>query len=183
MHLPARIFLIGFSASGKTTVGPLLASRLNYKLVDCDQEIERLQGISCQQIINQRGLEFFRECESGILTALCREGSEGTVAALGGGAITIPGMLEQLRSTGVLVWLRVSLKTVISRLPDLQNRPLLALKTPTEINRFLELRNTVYEEAADIILDVDERTPDEIALEIISLLNRRAESIRAETPL
>ena len=177
MHLPARIFLIGFSASGKSTVGPLLAGRLNYKPVDCDAEIERLQGKSCQEIIDQRGLECFRECERGILDALCREGSKGIVAALGGGAVTIPGLPEQLHSAGVLVWLRVSLKTVLSRLPELQNRPLLALKTPAEISHFIELRNVVYENAADIILDVDEQTPDEVASEVLRLLERRFESI------
>jgi shikimate kinase len=177
MLFPARIFLIGFSASGKSTIAPMLAERLNYKPVDSDTEIERLQGMSCQQVIDQRGLDYFRDCERAALESLCRQDSAGVVAALGGGAVTIPGVTQQLRNAGIVVWLRVSLNTVISRLPELQNRPLLTLKSPAEIGRFMALREPIYEKAAHTRLDVDGRTPDEITLEIFRLLEGRFESI------
>ncbi len=85
MRLPTRIFLIGFSASGKSTVGPLLAARLDYKPVDSDAEIERLQGVSCQSIIKRKGIDYFRQCEVSVLDKWCREDTGGIVAALGGG--------------------------------------------------------------------------------------------------
>jgi shikimate kinase len=182
MLLPARVFLIGFSASGKSTVAPLLAGRLDYKPVDSDAEIERLQGMPCQQIIDQRGLDYFRDCERVLLETLCRQDSAGIVAALGGGAVTIPGVPEQLRHAGVVVWLRVALKTVISRLPDLHNRPLLTHKSPAEISRFMELREPVYEKAAHARLDVDGLTPDEITRGILLLLEGRLESIASAPP-
>lgn len=171
MHLPTRVFLIGFSASGKTTVGPLLAARLDYRPVDSDAEIERHQGASCQSIIEQKGIDYFRGCECGVLERWCREETGGIVAALGGGTVTIPGMSEQLRKAGRVIWLRVSLETVISRMSDLRNRPLLALKTPAEIGDFIALRESTYREAAHHLVDVDGFTPEEIAAQIHRLLH------------
>ena len=170
MHLPTRIFLIGFSASGKTTVGPMLAARLDYKPVDSDAEIERLQGASCQSIIEQKGIDYFRRCECDVLERWCREETGGMVAALGGGAVTIPGMSEQLRKAGRVIWLRISLETVISRRSRLWNRPLLALKTPAEISDFMALRESAYREAAHHLVDVDGFTPGEIAAQMLRLL-------------
>ncbi len=122
------IWLVGFMASGKTTIGRLLAERLGWRFVDLDDVIEGSQGASITEIFVQRGEMEFRRLESDALTQVAREVAAGAhaVVALGGGAFVQPGIRERMTGLGVSVFLDVPLETAWERARQYRHRPLAA---------------------------------------------------------
>lgn len=149
-----KIFLTGFSGSGKTSIGPLLARHLEYDFRDTDSEIEKRCRTTCTEIIEQRGLPCFRSLEKDLLLELLADRSLSCVVALGGGAVTIPGLIPLLRENGWVVWLRLGLSEILTRLAAYQDRPLLRKKTEAEIARFLAEREVFYRRAAHLTVEV-----------------------------
>jgi shikimate kinase len=120
------IYLAGFMASGKTTIGRLLAEKLGWRFVDLDAEIETHQGASIAEIFDQRGEPEFRRLETEALRAHARSITHGrpTVVALGGGALISPGNFELVEHSGVSIWLDCPLETVRKRTGHASHRPL-----------------------------------------------------------
>ena len=117
------LILIGLPASGKTSVGRVLARRLDMPFYDCDQAIEDAQGQSVSSIFSQHGELFFRDAESRMLEELCRR--ERCVIATGGGAVLRQENRLLLRYSGTVFWLDRPLEDIMST--DFQvGRPLLA---------------------------------------------------------
>jgi shikimate kinase len=119
---PERIVLVGFMASGKSTVGALLARELGWGFVDLDRVIETRHGASVAEIFARRGEEFFRAEEQRVaeeVGSLTRH-----VVAAGGGAFAFPATRAALQRGAIVVWLRCDLPTVLSRIPDTGSRPL-----------------------------------------------------------
>jgi shikimate kinase len=163
---PGRpIFLVGFMGAGKTTVGKVLAPRLNYEFVDLDDVIERRMGMSVQAIFNQLGEAEFRRTESQVLET-CREISRAVVA-LGGGAYVAESNRELLREIGTTIWLDCALEVCLSRLGDDPSRPVLGSKP--EMKALLDRRRAAYV-MADHIVEAGTSTPDEVASEIVKLV-------------
>ena len=120
----ARIFLAGFMGSGKSTIGPILANTIGYAFVDIDRSIEEGQGKSVSAIFNDHGEKFFRSLER---SALLRSTERpGLVIALGGGTLTSPENLQIVRTTGILVYLKISQDQLFRRLRRRTDRPMLA---------------------------------------------------------
>jgi shikimate kinase len=125
--LPRRIVLTGFMGSGKTTVGPLVASRLGWSFVDVDDAIEAEAGATIAEIFARHGEQAFRERERAAIARLAA--GDGLVLALGGGAIEHPATRELLLTTPgtLLVHLEVKLATTLSRCKGTEHaRPVLA---------------------------------------------------------
>lgn len=164
--------LVGFMASGKSTVGAALARRLGWAHVDLDREIERRQGLRIADIFRTRGEPHFRSLERD----LTREWANRPrlVLSPGGGWITHPGILARLGPGTRSVWLRVSPKQVLARAGRRRDeRPLLAGPDPIgTIRRLLAEREALYA-AADFQLDTDDRGSDAVATEIESLIRAR----------
>lgn len=160
------IFLIGFMGSGKSTVGRSLSRRLLLPFTDTDVRIEKEQGKSISDIFAQDGEEAFRWMETQALRSISRSQLPQVVSTGGG----LPMRMENrdiLKEAGTTVFLRVRPETVYERLHGDTSRPLLQKVDPEEeIRRLLDVRNPLYEEAADIIVDVDGKTPKELAEEI-----------------
>lgn len=107
-----NLILIGLPASGKTSVGRVLARRLDMPFYDCDQAIEDAQGQSVSAIFSQHGELFFRDAESRMLEELCRR--ERCVIATGGGAVLRQENRLLLRRSGTVFWLDRPLKDIMS---------------------------------------------------------------------
>lgn len=142
-----NVYLIGFMAAGKSTVGPLLARRLGWPFVDSDRVVERLSGKSVDALFAHEGEGVFRHYESRAL-ALLDEGNH-QVVAVGGGAPTIERNWRWL-DRGLSVYLEVPAEALIARLARAP-RPLLAGLSAREraaaVRRLLRARRPWYERA------------------------------------
>jgi shikimate kinase len=141
------LYLIGFMASGKTTIGKLLADRLGWNFADIDDDIEAGSQRSIPEIFDTLGEPVFRQLEADAITRRVREVACGrpTVIAVGGGAAVQPGNLELLEEHGVTIWLSCAYEVVARRVAQNANRPL-----ARDMQRFAELyqaRQAAYSRA------------------------------------
>ena len=175
--LPAhlrRIVLTGFMGAGKTTVGRLLAARLNWDFLDLDAYIESRAGLSVPSIFSAHGEAHFRQLESAALASAL--GRNRLVLALGGGApevLTNRLLLEQTPATST-VFLDAPFPTLFDRCmmqalnPGTTDRPVLADPAAAEA-RFLA-RHPIYLRLAHITLDTAALTPDETVAALLAHL-------------
>jgi len=120
-----RVVLVGFMGAGKSTVGREVASKLGWRFLDLDREIESEAGATIAEIFDRFGEPHFRRLESEVGKRILSESR--VVVATGGGWPVQPGTMEALASGTVAVWLRVSLAEALKRTArDGQARPLLA---------------------------------------------------------
>jgi shikimate kinase len=149
--------------AGKSTVGRALAARQGRRFVDADAEIERRAGARIPEIFASRGETGFRALEREVAGELA---GRDAVVALGGGAIVQAGVREALAAAGPIVYLRARPETLLARVGDAGDRPLLAgLDDETRLARLRELlaeRETAYA-GADLCIDTDGMTPDAVA--------------------
>lgn len=173
-----NLYLVGFMGTGKTTIGRVVAHRLGHALLDSDHEIERRQGKSIPRIFATDGEPAFREMERDFI--LNGHPPTRTVVACGGGLVVQPGMLETLRSKGVVVCLHASLETILRRTQTNRNRPLLDVEDPMErIRALYAAREPVYKMAGTVIL-TDGRPMLDIVQHVLRAYRRdSAEFVRA----
>jgi shikimate kinase len=161
-----RIVLTGFMGSGKSTVGPLVASRLGWKFVDVDDVIEAEAGCEIAEIFARHGEGGFREREHAAIARLAA--GNHLVLALGGGAIEearTRSLLMTTRGT-LLVHLEVELETTLQRCSGTEDtRPILADRANLE-NRYAR-RLPLYR-TAHVSVRVDSLTPDQAAQAILA---------------
>jgi 3-dehydroquinate synthase len=178
-----NVILVGFMGAGKSCVGARLASLLGMAHLDTDALIEAEAGSTISEIFRTRGEAWFRRLETRAVrrAALLRN----TVISVGGGALMNERNVEILRQTGVLVWLRASAESVVTRLrlrpgeAEIKcTRPLLVGKTDIEQVRSLMSKREAGYRLAHIAIDTDDKSPDEIAREIARELTRRVTSSR-----
>ena len=120
------IYVVGFMASGKSTVGRLLAHRLGWNFFDTDEEIEAAEKIPIAEIFDTRGEAEFRRIETGVIHRHVRRIERGSpsVLALGGGAFGEPANRVLLQNNGVTVWLDCPFELVERRVALASHRPL-----------------------------------------------------------
>ncbi|MEO7334363.1 MAG: 3-dehydroquinate synthase [Gemmatimonadales bacterium] len=182
MTTPSRIILTGFSGTGKSVVGPILAERLGADLVDTDSLIELEAGKSILDIFRDEGERAFRDLESRALRRACSLGH--AVISTGGGAVLSPDNRNRMAESGFIVCLEARPETIAARLagraedasPD---RPLLA--TGDSLSRIRDLkavRQHLYA-LSDWSVHTDGLTPEEVADEITHALDYRATAILA----
>ena len=166
----SAIALIGAPGSGKSTLGPLLARRLDVPFVDVDAAIEEREGRSIRDIFADDGEAHFRELErDATLAAL----SEDAVLSLGGGAVMTPAIRDALAGHRV-VWLKVSVHDAVKRVGLDEARPLLMGNLRSTLIRLLRARTPVYEATAGLAVDTDGLTPDEVADVITTWLEEQS---------
>lgn len=163
-----NITLIGMPASGKSTVGVLLAKRLGYSFVDTDIVIQEKEGRLLKEIIEQDGLEGFLEVENRINSELDVTRS---VIAPGGSVIYGKEAMEHLKEISVVVYLKLSYHEVKSRLGDLKDRGV-ALKDGMTLKELYEERIPYYEKYADITVDENGRTPGQTVDKLREMMER-----------
>jgi shikimate kinase len=158
------LYLVGFMASGKTTVGRALAQELGWPFIDIDTEIEAREGLAISQIFLEHGESRFRSVE----TEVIRQFAAGSpaVIALGGGAFVQPVNRELIESSGVSVWLDCPLEMIRKRLGDDSLRPLAANRNCLE--KLFAERRPLYARANHRI-DIDTDDLPEIVRRILAL--------------
>lgn len=161
-----HVILIGFMGCGKSTVGIRLSYRLRRVVEDTDKLIERKAGKSISDIFKEDGEAVFREMETNCLKELVTL-KEDRIISTGGGLPVKVENHELLKRLGTVVYLRISPQGVYKRLKDDTTRPLLQCEDPmAKIEELLSKRAPVYEQAADVILDVDDKSMEEVLTEL-----------------
>jgi shikimate kinase len=160
-----NIVLTGFMGTGKTAVGKELARILDVPLIDVDSDIEKSERMTINDIFKQHGETKFREIETGMIKKISQR--ENIVISTGGGAVMKDENMEALKRNGIVICLMASPETILLRVSNNSDRPLLQGENPLrKIEDLLHLRQPFYDKA-DIILDTENRTPLQIAEEII----------------
>ena len=168
--------LIGYRATGKTTLARLLAERLGWDWIDADVEIEHRAGKPISRIFAEQGEPAFRDLEAQVIADLCRR--ERLVIAAGGGAPLRAESRQVMREAGQVVWLKALPETILARMmgdaTTASRRPDLTDKGPlAEIIHLLEGRTPIYEESAHFTVDTEGKPPEDLAAEIINLTGFR----------
>ncbi|MEP7194660.1 MAG: shikimate kinase [Actinomycetota bacterium] len=164
-----RVVLIGPPGAGKTTVGHLLAARLDVGLYDTDHAIERQQGRSISDIFVDEGEPRFRELERAEVEAALT--SHSGVLSLGGGAVMDPANAAALAGHTV-VFLDVGISDAAGRVGFNQSRPLLVVNPRAQWTRMMDIRRPTYERLATFTVLTTGRTPRDIAAEIARRLEQ-----------
>lgn len=164
------IYLVGFMASGKSTVGRHLAHRLGWNFFDIDHEIEAAEKITIADLFDRRGEPEFRRIESEILRQHVRwiERGRPAVVALGGGAFAQDANRSLLADNGVSVWLDCPLETVKRRVAAQHGglvRPL--ARDPEKFEGLWRSRRAIYE-LADVCVLVDGDDPEATVTSILA---------------
>ncbi len=172
-----KIFLIGYRCTGKTTLGKILAHRLNFDFIDTDRLIEQHLESTILEIIEKQGWEKFRQIEK--QTLLDTKKNKNTVIATGGGIIIDHDNQQFIKKNGFCVWLDADIKTIMDRLntdnktrtsrPPLTNKDLFS-----ETNKIVQKRKPLYKNTAHIRIDVSFNTPEEI----VNIIDRRLKDVR-----
>lgn len=163
-----RIFLTGFMASGKTTVGRELARLLGAAFVDLDREVEERAGASVPRIFARGGEEEFRRIERRALArAAAAEGP--TVVATGGGTIVDEANYRLMAAAGRIVWLDPDFEVLSARLAaSAGKRPLYGDRE--QARRLLDRRRPAYRRADHRLAIAAGESPREVASRILGLL-------------
>jgi len=160
-----NIVLTGFMGSGKTEVGRELAHLKGLKLIDVDAEIEKSQNMTISEIFKRFGEQKFREIESKMIERVSRK--KNVIIATGGGAAISERNMDALKKTGIVICLTATPQTILQRTGITDDRPLLRVEDPLEKINELMLHRKQFYEKADIMIDTENKTPREVAEEIL----------------
>jgi shikimate kinase / 3-dehydroquinate synthase len=147
-----NIFLVGLMGAGKTTIGRLLARRLDLTFIDSDHEIEARTGATIPWIFEIEGEASFRRREADVIRELTSQ--NGIVLATGGGAVLNPASRALLAERGTVIYLRASVSSILQRTAHDKNRPLLQTADPRrKLEDLTAQREPLYREIAHIVID------------------------------
>lgn len=172
MHLHrGNLFLVGMPGSGKSTLGRLLAKRLEKQFYDTDAELERRLGVTIPVIFELEGEPGFRERESTIICefAACAN----VILATGGGAILLPPNRTALKQNGTVLYLHATPDTLWERTRRSKHRPLLQAADPqARLNELYAFRDPIYREVADLVVESDSE-------QVVKLAQRLEQELRS----
>lgn len=169
-----NLVLIGYRATGKTTLARLLAQRLGWDWSDADVEIERRAGQSIARIFAEHGEPAFRDLEAQVIAELCRR--RHLVLAVGGGAPMREENRRAIRASGKVVWLRALPETILARMTadattNARRPPLTDQPSPLdEILHLLRKREPIYRQTAQLHVDTEGKAPETLVAEILKRL-------------
>lgn len=164
----SNIVLIGMPGSGKSTVGVILAKLTSRDFVDTDVLIQLSQDRTLQDIVDNQGYMVLREIEENVLLQLnCRN----HVIATGGSAAYSQKAMQHLKEDGLAVFLNATLPTLKKRIHNFNTRGL-AKRPDQSFNDLFMERFTLYKTYADITVDCDELTQEEVCDRIIARIDR-----------
>ncbi|MGH1399054.1 MAG: shikimate kinase [Alphaproteobacteria bacterium] len=168
LHENKPIILAGMMGTGKSHIGKLLAERLSLPFYDSDKVIEERGGLTIPEIFELYGEARFRESETKTIIELLGQGA--CVIATGGGALTNDAVLEAVKAQSHSIWLHADLETLMERLSQSKNRPLLQNDNPKAIlEDLLEKRESLYAQM-DIAINTGAGNADAVLNEIVDKL-------------
>lgn len=170
------IFLVGMMGAGKTTIGKSLAKALQREFLDLDHELEARCGVRIPTIFEIEGETGFRKRECQVLDDCTLR--PGLVMATGGGAVLALQNRNALRTRGVVIYLRASVDELYRRTSRDRNRPLLATADPRgTLRSLLELREPLYREVADIVMDTGSTSVAQLVAQLVERLKQMNKAI------
>ena len=158
-----NIVLIGMPASGKSTVGVILAKVLGMDFIDTDLVIQQKEDSLLYEIINDRGVEGFLRCEEEALLSI---NTVNTVIATGGSAVYSERGMKHLSENGAIIYLKVEKDKLFDRLHEIRERGVV-LRDGESLDEMYEERSVLYEKYADIIIDEGDSSIEETVRRII----------------
>lgn len=158
-----NIILVGMPSCGKSTVGVVLAKTMNKAFVDTDILIQQAEKKTLQEIIDEKGNDYFHQVEE--RTLLDFDGKDAVVAT-GGSAIYFDRAMEKFKEHGKILYLKVSLDTVLTRLNNIKTRGVTLAKGQTLADLYAR-RVPLYEKHADLVIEADGCTVEEVIEKII----------------
>jgi shikimate kinase len=163
-----KIYLVGFMASGKSSLARALAARLGWRAEDIDELIEAREGMPIADIFARRGEPYFRNVEKAVLRLVVP--LRYAVVATGGGTFMDPENRALIKQDGVSIWIDVPFEDLLARLPTDGSRPLAADRASLE--RLFLMRRLAYEEA-DYRLDARRAPVGELVDRVIDWLDEQ----------
>jgi shikimate kinase len=161
-----NIALIGFSCTGKSRIGRLVAEELGFGFIDTDDLIVWKAAMSIPRIFAEKGELHFRDLESRALEMACEK--RGMVIATGGGIVLRDENVALMRERAFVILLDAEVETIFRRNEqDSTKRPLLDGKSPAQVAAFKAERQSLYERARHLVIDTNSLTQDEVAREVI----------------
>ena len=161
-----NIVLIGFMGAGKSTVSEYLSRKYNMDTVEMDQIIAEREKMSISDIFSVHGEEYFRDLETNLLIEM--QAKTNTVISCGGGVPMRDRNVKEMKKNGCVVLLTAAPETILERVKDSHDRPLLeGNKTVSYISELMEKRREKYEAAADLIIETDGKSAQEICEELV----------------
>ena len=164
-----NIVLIGFMGAGKSTISDFLRTVFAMEIVEMDQIIAERQGMSISDIFETYGEEYFRNLETNLLIEM--QSRTNVVISCGGGVPMRERNVVEMKKNGRVVLLTAKPETILERVKDNHDRPLLeGNKTVSYIAQLMEKRREKYEAAADIVIETDGKSELQICEELVQSL-------------
>ena len=165
-----RVLLVGTMATGKTTVGRALAARTGWPYVDNDELVVQAEGVSAPELLARDGEAALRRAESQVLTTLLGT-SPPLVAGVPGGVVLDPADLRRLAECDAhVVWLRAEIATLVERVGRGEGRSWLDDDPAAALTRLAVVREPLYAQVADQVVDVDDLPADRVAAAVLDAL-------------
>ena len=170
-----KIILTGYRATGKSSIGKILADLLGFGFIDTDQTIEKRQGETIAEMVGRGCWDMFRRKEEDMLLELAP--SKNKVIATGGGSVMHENAWAKLRENALAVLLIADVKTICQRLAadndtEDQSPALTEMGTMDEISMVLSERQPLYEKSSDLTINTEGKTPEEVAETILAELKK-----------
>ena len=166
MKSKKNLVFLGMMGSGKSSIGSLIAKKLQLNFIDIDNVIENELGLSIKKIFETKGENYFRKFEE--KTTLKKLKSSSTVISLGGGAFSNKEIRKEVIKNHISFWLNWSDDILLNRIKDSKKRPLAFNSSKNEIIDLIKKRSNIYSKALYKI-ECDNLTKNEIVKEILKI--------------
>ena len=170
MIFKKNLVLLGMMGSGKSTIGSVIAEKLNLKFVDTDKKIEKIQRISIRKIFETRGEKFFRNLEEKVVVDLLRNNSQ--VVSLGGGGFLNSRIKNKVLKNSISFWLNWKSETIIKRIERGNKRPKIFNLKRSELSNMIKKRSEIYK-LANFKIECENLSKDEITENIIEIYENK----------
>jgi shikimate kinase len=165
MSQAERIVLIGMMGAGKSTIGASLSKLTGWPYIDNDQVVEQMVGMPTRDLLQQRGVEAMRTAESAAAIQVLTMPAP-LIAGAAAGIVLDPAVSAQVHDGAFVVFLKARIETLAKRVEGTY-RPWLGDDPEATLRKLYVGREPLYEKMADLVLDVDETTPDADAQRIL----------------